>query len=81
MFRPVFRLPYFEDEFFDVSTQTGLSLSEDDAHVYVEAHLSGIRSEDIAVSYEGGMIWVHGEKKEEDEKMKYYRKASSSFSY
>ena len=66
----------------DVS-QTGLTVSEDKDHVFVEAYLPGLTPEDIEVTIEKGMLWIRGEKKEEEKnkKKKYYRKAMSSFAY
>lgn len=65
------------------ASQTGLTVSEDKEHVFVEAYLPGLTPEDIEVTFEKGMLWIRGEKKEEEEnkKKKYYRKASSSFAY
>jgi len=84
-FRPFFSFPFFDEDFWgmDMTPQTGLSISEDKDHVYVEAHLPGLDAKDIELSFEKGMLWIRGEKKEEteDKNKKYYRKASSSFSY
>jgi len=65
------------------STQSGLSISEDDHKVYVEAAVPGIDPKNIEVTFQDGYLWIRGEKKEEEEnkKKKYYRKASQSFSY
>lgn len=66
------------------STQnTGLSVSEDESKVYVEASLPGINPDNIEVTYQDGYVWVHGEVKEEekDKKRKYYRQSAQSFSY
>lgn len=63
--------------------QTGLTLSEDKKNVYVEAALPGLQLKDIDVTLEKGILWIKGEKKEEEEdkEKKFYRKATSSFSY
>ncbi|MBS0652277.1 MAG: Hsp20/alpha crystallin family protein [Verrucomicrobia bacterium] len=65
------------------SDASGLSVSEDEKNVYIEASVPGIKAEDIEMSFEKGVLWIRGEKKEEteDKKKKYYRKATSSFSY
>ncbi|MCX6989687.1 MAG: Hsp20/alpha crystallin family protein [Chlamydiae bacterium] len=77
--------PWSEDDLwgFEDNHQSGLAVSEDKDHVYVEAHLPGLKPDNIEVTFEKGMLWIHGEKKEEEEdkKKKFYRKASSSFSY
>jgi HSP20 family protein len=63
-------------------TLNGLSISEDEENVYVEAAVPGIDPKDIEVTFDKGVLWVKGESKEEEKKgKKYYRKASSSFSY
>lgn len=78
--------PWFEDEDWITSlptTSSGLSVSEDDKFVYVEAHMPGLKAEDIDVTFKNGELWIQGDKKEEekDKKKKYYRMASSSYSY
>jgi len=79
----LWNVPFLDEDFprTDVAAQTGVSISEDKNHVYVEAHVPGLGPEDIELSFEGGILWIRGEKKEEDVQKKYYRKASSSFSY
>lgn len=61
----------------------GLSISEDEKHVYVEAAVPGIDPKDVEITFDKGMLWVKAESKQEEknEKKKYYRRASSSFSY
>lgn len=63
--------------------QSGLSVSEDKKNIYVEAALPGLKNEDVEVTLEKGVLWIKGEKKEEeqDKDKKIYRKATSSFSY
>lgn len=60
---------------------SGISISEDDAHVYVEAALPGVDPKDVEITFDKGVLWIKGETKEEEKKRKYYRKATSSFSY
>ena len=60
---------------------SGLSISEDDSSVYVDASVPGIQPEDIDITFEKGVLWIKGEAKEEKKDRKYYKKASSSFSY
>lgn len=68
-------------EHFEESS--GLSVSEDEANIYVEACVPGITPQEIEMSYEKGILWIKAMKKEEteDKKKKFYRKATSSFSY
>lgn len=67
----------------EFTNPSGLTVSEDEKHVIVEAALPGIRPEEIDMSYDKGILWIKAEKKEEseDKKKKFYRKALSSFSY
>lgn len=62
---------------------SGLTISEDKNNLYIEASLPGLKSDDIDVSLENGILWIKGEKNEEDEdkEKKFYRKASRSYSY
>lgn len=86
--RPRFPFSLFENvdddwDFHEFTSPTGLTVSEDDKHVYVEAALPGIKNDEIDMSFDKGVLWIKAEKKEEteDKKKKYYRKAMSSFSY
>jgi HSP20 family protein len=65
------------------STPSGLSVSEDEKNVYVEAALPGIDPKNIEMTYHNGYLWVRGEVKEEqkDKTRKYYRQSTQSFSY
>ena len=61
---------------------SGLSVSEDEKHVYVEASVPGVDPDKIEVSYEKGVLWIRGQQEQEKgDDRKFYRKASSSFSY
>ena len=62
---------------------SGLTVSEDDGHVYVEAAVPGIDPDKLEVTYDKGVLWIRGseEQKSEDKGRKYYRQASNSFSY
>lgn len=74
-----------EDDFLSMpSTQnTGLTVSEDEQNIYVEAAVPGIDPNNINITYQDGYVWIQGETKEEekDKKKKFYRRASQSFSY
>lgn len=84
---PSMRLPSIwgdEDEWLNTPTSgNGLSISEDDKNVYVEASLPGIDPKEIEITYQDGYLWIRGEVKEEetDRKRKYYRQSSKSYSY
>lgn len=87
---PSMRFPFSlfeenEDEGWlqDFSDPSGLSVYEDDNHVYVEAALPGLKAEEIEMTFEKGVLWIKAERKEEveDKNKKFYRKATSNFSY
>jgi HSP20 family protein len=64
------------------ATNYGLSVSEDEKQVYIEASLPGIDPKNIEVTFHDGYLWVRGEtKQEENNSKKYYRQATRSFSY
>ncbi len=91
--RSLFRMPSFipnlwEDvegrlgQWMGSEGNTGVSVSEDDKHVFVEAHLPGLQSGDIDISLNKNTLWIKGEKEEKDEKdKKFYRRARSAFFY
>lgn len=62
---------------------SGLTISEDEKYVYIEAYVPGIKSEEIELSLNQGILWIKAIKKEEvkDNKRKFYRRATNSFSY
>lgn len=71
-----------EEDLLTIPTGTnGLSISEDDKNIYVEAQVPGIDPKDVEVTFDKGMLWIKGEAKEEEKKKKYYRRAMRSFSY
>jgi HSP20 family protein len=84
---PSFRFPSIFDADDDSDWMTipgfsnGLSISEDEKSVYVEAALPGVKQENIDITFDKGYLWIKGEAKEEETEKKYYRKASSAFSY
>ncbi len=65
------------------SSPSGLSVSEDDGKIYIEAALPGINPENIEITTQDGYLWIRGETKEEekDKNRKYYREATKFFSY
>jgi HSP20 family protein len=79
------RLPsMLEDEdwtsFFPSS---GLTVSEDEKNVYIEASVPGIDPSHVEVTFDKGTLWIRGSENadEEDKDKKYYRRASKNFSY
>lgn len=65
------------------NASSGLSISEDDKNIYVEASVPGIDPKNIDITFHDGNLWINGETKEEesDKIRKYYRQATKSFSY
>ena len=63
--------------------QSGLSISEDDNKVYVEAKMPGLKVADIDVTLDNGILAIQGERKEEeaDKKRKFHKKTSFWYSY
>jgi HSP20 family protein len=87
-FSPRFPSLWDEDEDFfaglpSIQASSGLTVSEDDKNVYIEAAVPGVDPDKVEVTYDKGVVWIRGnqEKEEKDDKKKYYRKASSAFSY
>jgi len=64
-----------------IESASGLSMSEDDRDIFIEASLPGIDPKEIEVTFERGVLWIRGEAKEEDTKRKYYHRAQRSFVY
>ncbi len=61
-------------------TKSGLSISEDKNHVYIEADVPGIEPEKIDVTYKKGVLTTK-EEREEDKDKKFYRHAKQDFFY
>lgn len=81
---PVKLSSIFDDEdWTNFMPSSGLSVSEDEKHVYIEAAVPGIDPDQVEVTYDKGVLWIKAasEQKEEDKQKKFYRRASSSFSY
>lgn len=82
---PFFLLENGEEDWdlHEFSSPSGLTISEDDHHIYIEAALPGMRPSEIDMTFDKGTLWIKAEKREEskDRKRKYYRKALNTFSY
>ncbi len=73
-----------EDDWASIlPSSSGLTVSEGDSQITVEAAVPGLSPQDIEVTFDKGVLWIRGSQKQEekDEQKKYYRKAASSFSY
>lgn len=73
----------WEDDVIPSSGVNNLSISEDEKNVYIEAAIPGIDPQDVEMTFDKGMLWIKAEskKEEKDKNKKFYRKATSSFSY
>jgi HSP20 family protein len=86
---PSLRFPFSlfeenEDEWLqDFTFPSGLSVSEDEDSICIEAALPGIKPEEVEMTYHKGMLLIRAEKKEENKEKnrKFYKKATSTFSY
>lgn len=86
---PRLRFPSFffdeheEDVLQHFEAASGLTVSEDEKNIFIEACVPGIKPEEVELSYEEGMLWIKAVKKEEasDQKKKFYRKSIHNFSY
>ena len=83
---PSFSMPSFwDDDDFTLTapSQTGLSIYEDGNKVYVEAAVPGIDPKNVEVTVQNDYLWIRAEEKSEkkDDSKKYYKKATSMFSY
>ncbi len=80
---PAIANPWDDDDDWGLMTNwpSGISISEDDKNVYIEAAIPGVDPKDVEVTFDKGIVWIKGEGKQEEKDKKYYRKAASSFSY
>ncbi len=87
---PSFRFPFSlyeegeEDEMLQhFQESTGLTISEDEGCVFVEAAVPGIPPNQIEITFAQGMLWIKATKKEEveDKKKKFHRRATNCYTY
>lgn len=82
---PMISYPSFMDDVDDLfptaNLLNGLSISEDNRNVYVEASVPGVDPKDVEVTFEKGTLSIKAESKEEEKGKTYRRKATRSFSY
>lgn len=72
-----------EDAIQTSGMANNLSISEDEKNVYIAAAVPGVNPNDVDITFDKGMLWIKAETKEEekDKDKKFYRRATSSFSY
>lgn len=82
---PLISIPTLVDDVVDLlptaNILNGLSVSDDDKSIYVEAAVPGIDPKDVDVTFTKGILTIKGEKKEEEKGKTYRRKATQSFFY
>lgn len=78
-------MPSFLEDIEDLLPTTnllnGLSVSEDDKSIYVEAAVPGVDPKEVDVTFDKGVLTIKAEKKEEEKGKTYQRKATRSFFY
>lgn len=64
-------------------SSSDISVWEENKHVVVQVAVPGVKSDDVEITVEKGVLLVRANKKEEktDKDKKYYQKSSSSFVY
>lgn len=70
--------------FDDLFSKEGLSVASDEDHVYIEAHVPGVKGEDLDISVDDNKVLrikAEGEQHTEDKNKHYYRKSKNTFSY
>lgn len=70
-----------ESMFSSSNLFNGLSVSEDEKNVYVEAAVPGVDPKEVEVTLNKGVVTIRAERKEEEKGKKFQRKATSSFYY
>lgn len=82
---PNLRLPsVWEDEDWSLpSVPSGLSVSEDDKYVYVEAAVPGIDpdKDGVDITFDKGVLRIKAEGRDEEKNRKYHRTASRQYAY
>lgn len=72
---------WFDDDFITSNNNNGLSVSEDEKNVYIEAAVPGIDPKDIELTFEKGVLLIRAESSQKEEKKKMIRQSRKSFVY
>ncbi len=73
---------FFNDIWMTQNEMNGLSLYEDDDHLFLEAAVPGIKSDQIQISIEKGLVYIKAETSvEENKDKKVHFQMSRSYSY
>lgn len=82
---PMISFPSFTEDIEELLPATnflnGLSVSEDDKNIYIEAAVPGVDPKEVEVTFSEGILAIKAEKKEEEKKKAYQRRATRSFLY
>jgi HSP20 family protein len=76
-------LQEFEQILQSEGKDQGLTIYDEKNNIVIEASMPGLKSEEIEINLNKGMLWIKGEKKEEetDKSKKFYKKSFRSYSY
>ena len=79
----LFRWPDFWEDDVLPASDTGLDVYETDNEVVVKASVAGVKPDNVDITFEKGVLTIVAREEEEDknEKRKYYRKSSRTYSY
>ncbi len=82
---PMISFPTFIEEIEDMlptnNYLNGLTVSENNKNVFVEAAVPGVDPREVDVTFTKGVLTIKGEKKEEEKGKTYQRRATRSFLY
>ena len=72
---------WWNDDLITSNNNGGLSISEDEKNVYVEAAVPGIDPKDVEITFDKGVLSIRAEVSEKEEKKKMIRQSRRSFVY
>lgn len=84
--RDLFQFPEFMPDFKqlqNLGSDQGLTVYEEGNNIVVEAHMPGLKPEEIKAGVNNGMLKISGKKKEEekDKNRNFYRKSVRSYAF
>lgn len=73
----------FEQFLQDEGRDQGLTIYDEKDSIFVEASMPGLKLEEIEINLNKGILWIKGEKKEEEanKNKKFYKRSFRSYSY
>src|SRR5574344_1899907 len=72
---------WWNDDLITSNNNGGLSISEDEKKVYVEAAVPGIEPKEVEITFDKGVLSIRAEQIEKEEKKKMIRQSRRSFVY